>query len=166
MNWLQQIAPTIASALGGPLGGLAYEVISKVMGVSQEDVQDILSNGKLTSDQLAQIKLAEVELQKQAQDLGLDFEQLAEKDRESARTMQVSTKSRVPQTLAFFVTVGFFSTMIALMTDNVAKSDALLLMLGSLATSWTGIITFYFGSTSSSQRKDELLHQSNPVNGT
>jgi hypothetical protein len=27
MNWLAQIAPTIASAVGGPLGGLAYEHI-------------------------------------------------------------------------------------------------------------------------------------------
>ena len=32
MNWLLQIAPTIASALGGPLAGLSVTVLSKEIG--------------------------------------------------------------------------------------------------------------------------------------
>ena len=84
MNWLQQIAPTVATALGGPLAGLAVEAVSKAIGVSPDDTQKLLDSGKLSADQIAQVKLAELDLQKQAQSLGLDFEKLATDDRKSA----------------------------------------------------------------------------------
>jgi hypothetical protein len=163
MNWLEQVAPTIASALGGPLAGLAVTAISKALGVNEADVNKTIENGKLTADQITQLKLAEMELQKQADTLGLNFEQLAVNDRSSARLMQTNTKSYIPAILAIFVTIGFFGILYALMSGYATKSDELMIMLGSLGTAWTGIIAFYFGSSAGSQRKDELLHQSSPV---
>lgn len=158
MNWLEQIAPTIASALGGPLGGLAYEVISKVMGIGVAEAKTMLDEGKLTSDQIAQVKVAEIQLKEKAQELGLNFEQLAVADRSSARDMQSATKSFIPPLLAILVTIGFFGILAALMTDKVTKSNELMIMLGSLGTAWTGIIAFYFGSSAGSQAKDDLIH--------
>ena len=93
MSWLEQIAPGIATALGGPLAGLAVTAISKALGVSEDQVQKTIDEGKLTADQLASIKQAELELQKQANELGLDFEKLATDDRKSARDMQAATRS-------------------------------------------------------------------------
>jgi len=162
MDWLKTIAPTIASALGGPLAGLAVEAISKAVGIDPKDVNETLSQGKLSSEQIAKIKLAEIEMASRAQELGLDFEKLAVDDRKSARDMQKSTASVVPPTLAFVVTVGFFGILFGLMTNQMASSEPLLIMLGSLATAWTGIIAFYFGSSSGSQNKDELLYNSTP----
>jgi hypothetical protein len=69
----------------------------------------------------------------------------------------------VPPILALLVTLGFFGILIGLMTKAFSTSDALMLMLGSLGTAWTGIIAFYFGSSASSQNKDALLHQSSPT---
>jgi plasmid maintenance system antidote protein VapI len=135
MEWLKQIAPTIATALGGPLAGMAVSAISKAIGVDEKDVGNLIKDNKLTADQIAQVKLAEIELQKQANELGLNFEALAVDDRKSAREMQATTRSIVPPLLA----------------------AALTMMLGSLGTAWTGIIAYYFGSSAGSQAKTELL---------
>lgn len=159
MEWLKQVAPTIATALGGPLAGMAVEAISKAIGVDPDNVKETIASGKLNADQIAQIKVAEIELQKQAQSLGLDFEQLAVEDRKSARDMQVQTRSWVPPALAMLVTFGFFGILVGLMTGYAKKSDELLMMLGSLGTAWTGIVAFYFGSSAGSQSKDELLRK-------
>ena len=56
MDWLKQIAPTIATALGGPLAGMAVSAISKAVGVEPDQVQDMIANNKLSADQIAQVK--------------------------------------------------------------------------------------------------------------
>jgi len=162
MEWLKTIAPTIATALGTPLAGMAVAAISKAIGCEPEEVQNVISSGKLTAEQVASIQLAELELKKQAQSMNLDFAKLMAEDKKSARDMQIATKSWIPALLAVFVTIGFFGILLGLMTEHFKTSDALMLMLGSLATAWTGVMAFYFGSSASSQAKTELLAKSEP----
>lgn len=158
MDWLKQIAPTIATALGGPLAGMAVSAISKAVGVEPDQVQDMIANNKLSAEQIAQVKLAEIELQKQAQELGLNFAKLEVEDRKSAREMQATTRSMMPPILAGAVTVGFFSIMVLMFFNKVdSNNPAILMMLGSLGTAWTGIIAYYFGSSAGSQAKTDLL---------
>ena len=163
MSWIESIAPTIASCLGGPLAGMAVEVVSKSLGIDPNAVQDTINSGKLTADQIASIQSAEIALKAKAQEMNLDFEQLAVQDRKSARDMQTTTKSFIPPLLALIITLGFFGILVGMMTGKVTSSDALMLLLGSLGTAWTGVISFYFGSSASSQNKDALLHQSTPT---
>jgi len=163
MDWLKTLAPTIASCLGGPLAGLAVEAVSKAIGVDPNQVQDTINSGKLTADQIASIQAAEVQLKLKAQEMGLNFEELAVQDRKSAREMQTTTRSWIPPLLAIIITVGFFGILVGMMSGKVTSSDALMLLLGSLGTAWTGVISFYFGSSASSQNKDTLLHQSTPT---
>jgi hypothetical protein len=162
MDWLKTIAPTIATALGGPLAGLAIEAVSKAIGIDPKDVQSTISEGKLSADQIMLLKQAEVAMAARAQEMGLDFAKLNVEDRKSAREMQAETRSYIPAVLAVSVTIGFFGILIGMMTETFKASDALMLMLGSLGTAWTGIIAFYFGSSAGSQAKDDLLHQSTP----
>ena len=164
MDWLKQIAPTIATALGGPLAGMAVSAISKAVGVEPDQVQDMISNNKLSAEQIAQVKLAEIELQKQAQELGLNFAKLEVEDRKSAREMQATTRSLMPPILAGAVTVGFFAIMTLMFFNKVdSNNPAILMMLGSLGTAWTGIIAYYFGSSAGSQAKTDLLSKAGPV---
>ena len=162
MDWLKQIAPTIATALGGPLAGMAVSAISKAVGVDEDKVQDMISSNKLNADQVAQLKMAEIELARQAQELGLNFEKLTVDDRKSAREMQATTRSWVPPLLAAAVTFGFFAILGGMMFGkmSVADNTALTMMLGSLGTAWTGIIAYYFGSSAGSQAKTDLLSKS------
>jgi hypothetical protein len=158
MDWLKQIAPTIATAMGGPLAGMAVSAISKAIGVDPTEVSDLIKNNKLSADQIAQVKIAEIELQKQAQELGLNFEKLEVEDRKSAREMQSKTRSLMPPILAGTVTVGFFGIMVMMFIGKVDSANpAILMMLGSLGTAWTGIIAYYFCSSAGSQAKTDKI---------
>ena len=163
MDWLKMIAPTIATAVAGPFGTMAYGLIAHELGVSPDEAKSTIEAGKLTAEQIASVQLAEVQIKAKAQELNLDFAQLVVADRKSAREMQAQTRSYIPAVLAISVTIGFFGILIGMMTETFKTSDALMLMLGSLGTAWTGIIAFYFGSSAGSQAKDDLLHQSSPT---
>lgn len=163
MNWLEQIAPTIATCLGGPLAGLAVTALSKLFGVAPDEVKGMIADNKLSADQIAAIKVEEIKFKEQAQALGLNFEQLAVDDRKSARSMQSETRSNVPAVLSYGITVGFFGILASIMlgyaTDN---NQPLLIMLGSLGTAWVSVVAFWFGSTNGSQNKDKMLYNSTP----
>lgn len=61
--------------------------------------------------------------------------------------------------IAFMVLVGFFVILYLLITSKVEPSgmrDALLIMVGNLAGMATAIVSYYFGSSSGSARKDEI----------
>lgn len=163
MNWLEQIAPTVASALGGPLAGLAVEAVSKALGVPQDDAKKLLDEGKMTSEQIAQVKVAELDLQKQAQALGLNFEQLAVEDRKSAREMQVATRSNLVPFLAIVIVLSFVGVVIGTLV-GLSKIESAMAgtLIGYLSAKAEQVISFYFGSSHGSQKKDELLYNSTP----
>lgn len=163
MDWLIKLVPTIATCLGGPLAGLAVTAVSKALGIDEDKVQETIDKGKLNADQIAALQQAEIELKAKALELNLNFEELAVKDRSSARDLQVQTKSFVPPLLAILVTTGFFGILAALMMGYATKSDELMIMLGSLSSAWIGVISFYFGSSAGSQDKDRMIHNSTPV---
>ena len=164
MNWLMQIAPTLATCLSGPLAGLAVTAVSKLFGVQPTEVKSMIDNNKLSADQIALLQLEEIRFREQTQALGLNFEQLAVEDRKSARDMQVSTQSFVPPLLSILVTAGFFGILSYLLINpTMNPNPTILVMLGSLGTAWIQIIAFFFGSSSGSQNKDKFLYNSTPI---
>lgn len=160
-DFLMSIAPTLASALLGPLGGIAVAGLGKIFGIdgaTQKDITKVIEQGKMTPDQLAEINKLELEFKQHEADLGFKYKELEFKDDDSARQMQIAVKSNIPATLAIFVTCGFFGILGLLIFDAGLKpSEPLLVMLGSLGTAWTMIIGFYFGSSHGSQAKDAVL---------
>ena len=165
MSWIESIAPTVASCLGGPLAGLAIEGVSKALGIDADKVQETINSGKMTSDQIAALQLAETNLKAKAQELGLDFEQLAIQDRKSARDMQISTNSFIPPVLSVMIVVAWAAIQFFLLTHVIEPTmrELIARVLGTLDGALMLVLSFYFGSSSGSQNKDSMLHNSTPI---
>jgi len=165
MDWLKSLAPTLATALGGPLAGMAVEAISKAIGVDPSEVQNTINSGKMTADQIASLQTAEIALKARAQEMGLDFEKLAVADRASARQMQISTNSFVPPALSIMIVVAWSAVQYFLLTHVIDPSmrELIARVLGTLDGALMLVLSFYFGSSSGSQAKDTMLHNSTPT---
>lgn len=163
MDWLKSLAPLLGTALGGPLGGAAASFIADKLGIEGktiEAVTEVLSSGKLTPDQLAQVKLAEIDFKKFLETNKIDLFKLEVEDRSNARNMQIALKSPMPATLTVMITFGFFGVLGWMLYDeSVVNSPPLLIMLGSLGTAWTGCCAYWFGTTKGSADKNALLAQ-------
>lgn len=162
MNWIKEIAPLLGTALAGPLGGIAAGFIADKLGIEEKTVEAVttaITDGKLTADQVANLKMAEMEFRKYCLQNGVDVERINAADRDSARKMQIETRSAIPGLLAMLVTGGFFAILIGMMSGrlNVSDQQALLILLGALSTSWGAVVNFYFGSSHGSQLKSELM---------
>lgn len=111
---LGQVAPSIATALGGPLAGVAVRTLSSALfgheDGTEEQISEAMSNA--TPDQLAAIKKVDADFKVQMKSLDIDLERIAAGDRDSARQMQRETRDWTPKALAFFITFGFFGALV------------------------------------------------------
>ncbi len=161
MDWLKNIAPTLATALGGPLAGLAVEAVGKAFGwedATVDKVSDALSRGQLSSEQVAQLKLAELALIQQERELGFKFAELENQDRDSARHREMVVKDNTNKVLAYTV-VGAFVALVAGTLLGWAKVDSALAgtLVGYLSAKAEQVLAYYFGSTRSSAEKTAMI---------
>lgn len=164
---LKTLAPAIGTALGGPLGGAAAAFLANKLGIETatvEAVSEVLNSGKMTPDQVTQIKLAEIDFEKFLKQNSIDLEKVHAGDRGSARAMQVATHSRMPAILTTIVTIGFFGILTLLIYMPEFKSnEVVLIMIGQLSVAWAGCIAFYTGTTFGSANKNAMLANSSPI---
>src|SRR5882757_7249945 len=160
LHVLQTVAPTLARATLGPFGGLAATALAAILGTPPGDEQ--ATNTALlsaTPDQLMAFKKAEQDFQVQMRTLGISEDKLIYDDIANARARQIAIKDDTPAILAYAITLGFFGTLGFMLWNGkpAVGGDALLVMLGSLGTAWAGVVSFYFGSSLGSARKDTAL---------
>lgn len=184
MDWkdlasvIGKAAPLLGTLIGGPAGPVVGGLIASALG-STNDVGGVSAALAADPDALFKLKQLESDERVKLQTLALahaDNVLLAETtrqqtevdDRKSARQREVSAKdSWTPRTLAFSITLGFFGVLAYLLVFGKPPDggDALLVMLGSLGTAWTGVINYYFGSSAGSDRKTELISKPKSVQG-
>lgn len=162
MDWLKNIAPTLATAFGGPLAGAAVLAISEALGVSdatQENIKGVLTSGKLTPEQLASLQQAEVAFKTRVMELGVDIERIAATDRDSARKMQIETLSNAPSLLAGIVVIAWAVVQGVILFHVIEDSmrELVIRVLGTLDAALLLVLNFYFGSSASSRDKDRLI---------
>ena len=159
---LNTVAPTIATALGGPLAGMAVKAIGGALGVdqpTQAKVEEAIASGNLSAEQFAALKQADTDFKLKLRELDIKEEEIHAEDRKSARDMQTATRSKVPAILSVITVTGFFFLLggAALGKLTLTGSDVMMLLLGVLARETASVYQFWLGSSSSSQNKTDLL---------
>ena len=172
MDWkklgglIETIAPTIATALGGPLAGMATRAISGALFGHQDgttdDIQAALLNA--TPDQLSALKKIDSDFKVQMKQLDINLEQIAEQDRDSARHMQIETRDWIPRVLAVLIIGGFaVITGLKMAGWSTINDPSVSELLTTLRDGVILVLSFFFGSSSGSQRKDEMIYKSTPM---
>jgi len=157
---LGALAPTIGTALGGPMGGVAMKFLAdKFTGGDTGSVEDFLLSADPAT--LGQLKLAEIEFQKTMRELDIDLEQIHAADRDSARGL-AKTKGFWPQVVISAVySIGYFAVVFAFLGGSLTVSPEYEVMLGGLlgvlSTAQVQIMNFWFGSSSGSKEKTQVM---------
>lgn len=157
------VAPTIGLALGGPLGALGVKALLDVFGLgegaSDEEIAKAIAGA--SPEQLLALKKADQEFALALERIGVDIEKIRADDRKSARDREIAVRDRMPGVLAVLTLLGFFGVLILMaantLPDQVTKSEAFLIMLGILGAVAKDVYSYYFGSSSSSARKDDTI---------
>jgi hypothetical protein len=169
-NVVSKVAPWLGAALGGPLGASAVTLIGNALGISEateDSLKQALSG--VTQEHLLAIKAADAEFEIKMRELNItevkDLENIAAGDRDSARKREMEVKDWTPRILAYLITLGYFAMLTFLVFGEIpaTNKDSLYIMLGTLGTSWTGVIAYYYGSTAGSRAKTELLAKAQPI---
>ncbi|WP_107495306.1 hypothetical protein [Thalassobius sp. I31.1] len=158
---LATVAPTVATALGGPLAGVATRAIAaKVLGredASFEEVEAAITGA--SGADLVRLKELEYEFKAQMQEADIKLEQIAAEDRNSARQRQVQMKDWTPSVLGLAIIIGFFGVLAYIFRFGLPAegSEVLLIMVGALGTMTSQVGNFFFGSSSGSKSKDAVI---------
>lgn len=164
LNLVRTVAPSLASAVGGPLAGMAVRTISEALLGKPDGTEDELAQAaaKATPEQLLALKKAEQDFAVKMRELDIDLERIANADRDSARAREVKTRDWTPRLLAGLITAGYFGALFYMLRNGLPQhggSEAMLVMLGTLGTAWGGVVAYYFGSSAGSKAKDEAMNR-------
>jgi hypothetical protein len=157
---LATVAPLLGTAIGGPFGGLAGTLLAKALGTTDPKAME----AAITStdpDILLKLKQADNDFSAQMKALDISEEKLHTDDTANARAREVQVHDSTPHILAYLITFGFFSVLGWLLWKGKPEQggDVMLVLVGSLATAWTGIVAYYFGSSAGSADKSAAINK-------
>lgn len=164
-------APTVGLAFGGPLGGLAGNMLAQTLGcltpsgqADTKQVEALLTDG--SPDTFLKLKQAEDDFTTKMEQLGIQREQLAVQDRANARDL-ASKDFWTPRLLAGLIYASFVASAWFVMTRSSEFPPNIALLVGNI-TGAVGALSiqvanFYFGTSSSSESKTAMLFNSTPI---
>lgn len=145
-NLLKGVAPTLATAVAGPLGGAAVSALANKFGVS-DSVESVAK--AIAGDPQAAQKLAELEL---------EYAKLDASDRDSARKNEsaLATSEHTPllnksvtPILALVVVIAWGLIQYHLLTHIVPDEmrEIIIRVLGTLDGALVMVLSYYFGAS-------------------
>jgi len=154
LDLVKGVAPTLATALGGPLAGAAVTAIAEKFGV--EDTVEAVTNALQVASPEQLAKLQEIDIKK------LELENA---DRDTARKahMAIATspdahwleKLTMPILALGTVSLAFLLIGILLFINIPdSQENIIIFALGFITSAATQVLSFYFGSSQGSKEKD------------
>ena len=146
-NIIGSVAPTLGTALGRPLGGMAGDVISKVLGCDNDPVSLEKAISAATPEQLLEIKKAEKEFETKMKELDVDLYKLETQEKQDAR--KTFSKDWTARIIGIAMVGGFLGYIfLVTLQPPEQNSEALInLVLGYLGGLASAVISFYFGAS-------------------
>jgi hypothetical protein len=154
-NVIASVAPALATALGGPLAGVAVKALAeKLLGnpdASQEEVAAAVQG--MRPEDLVRLRQIDAEFRAQLVNAGIKLEEIAAADRDSARQREIRTgDSWTPRGLAILVVVGWMVVQWFLLNhiiDNTMR-ELIARVLGTLDGALMLVLSYFFGSSAQS----------------
>lgn len=160
---LATVAPTVATALGGPLAGVATRAIAgKILGRDDASVEEVeAAVAAASGTDLVKLKELEYEFKAQLKDADIQLERISADDRASARDRQARMKDWTPSVLGLAIIIGFFGVLAYIFRFGLPDqgSEVLLIMVGALGTMTSQVGSFFFGSSAGSKSKDAIISE-------
>lgn len=155
-------APTLATALGGPLAGMAVKAIGDALGLDAATEATLSARlAGASPEDLAKMKQAELDFAAKMAQMRIDVFALEVRDRESARQLTLGGV-QTPAALSWIVIVGTLVMYFYLIRfGNPKDLDDVILgrLLGTLDTSFGIVLAYWLGTSFSSKSKDETISQ-------
>jgi uncharacterized membrane protein YbhN (UPF0104 family) len=166
---VRSIAPTLGTALGGPMAGAATKFIADKMLGKENATQDEIQEAILSAspEQLTKLKELDNQFKVNMKNLEIDVYELEYKDRDSAR--KLFAVNIWPQiTLSTVFVLGYFGVLYFLMhgtgdvqslVNNPTMIGVFTTILGVLTAAIPQILNFWFGSSLGSKEKTNSMNQ-------
>jgi len=161
---IMKVLPILGKAIQGDVGGALDEGM-KAIGLKptgnaskdQKVFEEAVKNA--TPEQLQALKKIDNDHKVKMAKLNIEENKIDSDDRNSARQRHLAMKDRTPSVIGMTLVFGFFALLGILIFSEVPihNQQILNIMLGSLGTMTTAVVTYYFGSSNSSAKKDEML---------
>ena len=157
LNLLKGAAPMLATAVAGPVGMAAVTMLAKKFDV-EDTVEAVVE--AISSDPQAAQKLA---------DLELEFAKVDAADRDSARSREVGMAAAGASKFAQLVvpilavgTVALTYAFVGILLFKIVPTEQqqlVIFALGFMTASAQQVLSYYFGSSKSSQDKTTALQK-------
>jgi hypothetical protein len=159
---LGTVAPTLAGALPGPLGDLARKAVTDLLGLEQESTEDQIEKALVAAnpEMLERLRKLDADFKLQMKKLDIDLEGVYATDRASARAREIALRDWTPKVLAVIIVGGYAFVQYFLLTRvlPVDSREIIMRSLGTMDMALGMMLAYYFGSSSSSARKTEIMN--------
>lgn len=163
-----------AAAAGGPFTAMAAHTVGKALGLekvdsSQDALANVMASASVDPETRAKLVQAEHDFELQMAELNIkhidEIEKIAADDRANARNREIQVRDKTPQVGFYLLLTGFFVALGLLFRFPIPQDNKAVIfaMIGSLGTLTVAAAQYYYGTTSSSGRKTELLAQAQPI---